>query len=158
MRTREEEGPMPAFEANETAAPPAPGLFTPGFTLYVALALDEADHQKEGSAIGHAARVTLAGFHRYLETVLPEDNARTRLLSQNAQQSTPEESLVTLRHGLTAANEVLDGMLRAPRLPFRPGLPSLPSGTLRYRQADRGSAHGATLRLCDTAASSVPKA
>ncbi|HEY2405499.1 MAG TPA: hypothetical protein VGI10_05840, partial [Polyangiaceae bacterium] len=58
-------------------------------------------------------------FHRYLETVLPEDNARTRLLSQNAQQSTPEESLVTLRHGLTAANEVLDGMLRVPRLSFR---------------------------------------
>ena len=60
---------MPGFDANETAAPPAPGLFTPGFTLYIALALDEADHQKEGSAIGHAARVTLAGFHRYLETL-----------------------------------------------------------------------------------------
>ena len=58
-------------------------------------------------------------FHRYLETMLPEDNARTRLLTQGAQQNTPQESLVTLRHGLTSANEVLEGMLRTPRVSFR---------------------------------------
>lgn len=58
-------------------------------------------------------------FHRYLETMLPEDNARTRLLSQGAQQNTPQGSLITLRHGLTSINEVLEGMLRAPRLSFR---------------------------------------
>src|SRR5262249_22155971 len=48
-------------------------------------------------------------FHRYLETVLPEDNARSRLLGQNS-QATPEESLVTLRHGLTAGAEVIEGL------------------------------------------------
>jgi hypothetical protein len=58
-------------------------------------------------------------FHRYLETVLPEDNARTRLLSQGASQTTPEESLVTLRHGLTAGAEVIEGLLRSQRVPFR---------------------------------------
>jgi hypothetical protein len=47
----------------------APTLFTPGFTLYIALALDEADHQPQQSAIGHAARVTLEGFHQYLESL-----------------------------------------------------------------------------------------
>jgi hypothetical protein len=58
-------------------------------------------------------------FHRYLETMLPEDNARTRLFTQGAQQNTPPGSLVTLRHGLTSANEVLEGMLRTPRVSFR---------------------------------------
>ena len=58
-------------------------------------------------------------FHRYLETVLPEDNARTRLISQGSHQATPEESLTTLRHGLTAGAEVIEGLLRSPRVPFR---------------------------------------
>lgn len=58
-------------------------------------------------------------FHRYLETVLPEDQARTRLLSEGAAQATPEESLTTLRHGLTGSLEVVDGVLRLPRVPFR---------------------------------------
>ena len=58
-------------------------------------------------------------FHRYLETVLPEDNARTRLLSHGSNQGTPEESLTTLRHGLTAGAEVIEGLLRSPRVPFR---------------------------------------
>jgi hypothetical protein len=58
-------------------------------------------------------------FHRYLETVLPEDNARTRLLSLGGTQATPEESLIKLRHGLTAGAEVVEGLLRSPRIPFR---------------------------------------
>jgi hypothetical protein len=58
-------------------------------------------------------------FHRYLETVLPEDNARSRLVTRGSSQGTPEQSLVTLRHGLTAGAEVIDGLLRAPRIPFR---------------------------------------
>src|SRR5688572_162438 len=75
-------------------------------------------------------------FHRYLETVLPADNARTRLLSQGMAQSTPDESLVTLRHGLTAAHEVIEGVLRAPRVPFR-----LFHATLStvYREIDKNS-------------------
>ncbi len=58
-------------------------------------------------------------FHRYLETVLPEDSARTRLLHEGTQQDTPEESLVVLRHELTSILEVLEGTLRAPRIPYR---------------------------------------
>ena len=58
-------------------------------------------------------------FHRYLETVLPEDQARTRLLSEGPSQATPEQSLTTLRHGLTGSLEVVDGVLRLPRVPFR---------------------------------------
>ncbi len=58
-------------------------------------------------------------FQRYLETVLPEDNVRARLLQSGRELSSPEESLVALRHGLTTANEVIDGLLRVRRLPFR---------------------------------------
>jgi hypothetical protein len=60
---------MAGSQPSLVESPSTPGLFTPGFTLYVALALDEADHQPEGCAIGHAARLTLAGFHQYLETL-----------------------------------------------------------------------------------------
>src|SRR5262249_36609650 len=60
---------MPGPDLSDIAQPATPGLFTPGFTLYIALALDEADHQPESSAIGNAARITLNGFHRYLETL-----------------------------------------------------------------------------------------
>lgn len=58
-------------------------------------------------------------FHRYLETVLPEDNLRTRLVRNGSDQTTPEQSLLVLRRGLTTAGEVLDGLLRAPQLPYR---------------------------------------
>jgi hypothetical protein len=58
-------------------------------------------------------------FHRYLETVLPEDSARSRLIAQGAAQATPAASLVTLRQGLTASHEVIDGILRLQRVPFR---------------------------------------
>jgi len=75
-------------------------------------------------------------FHRYLETALPEDNARTRLLSQSATQTTPEESLMTLRHGLTAGAEVIEGLLRLPRVPFRLFYAAL-SGV--YREIDHSA-------------------
>ena len=58
-------------------------------------------------------------FHRYLETVVPEDSARTRLLREGAEQATPVDSLMVLRHELTSILEVLEGTLRAPRLPYR---------------------------------------
>lgn len=59
-------------------------------------------------------------FHRYLETVLPEDGARTRLLrSSLSDQETPEESLVVMRHGLTNLVEVMNGLMKLPRVPFR---------------------------------------
>ena len=58
-------------------------------------------------------------FQRYLETVLPEDAARTRLVRDAMTQDTPEDSLFALRHGFTNLIEVLDGLLRLPRVPFR---------------------------------------
>ena len=58
-------------------------------------------------------------FHRYLETVLPEDSARSRLAREGSEQTTPDLSLLALRHGLTSTVEVLEGVLRAQRLPFR---------------------------------------
>jgi hypothetical protein len=58
-------------------------------------------------------------FHRYLETVLPEDNARSRLLYTSLSQETPESSLFVLRHGLTNLVEVSSGLLRLSRINFR---------------------------------------
>jgi len=58
-------------------------------------------------------------FHRYLETVLPEDTLRTRLVHEGNAQAFPEDSLMTLRHTLSNAAQVAEGLLRAPRVPFR---------------------------------------
>lgn len=58
-------------------------------------------------------------FQRYLETVLPEDTARTKLLNATMDQDTPETSLVVLRHGFTNLIEVGTGLLRLTRLNFR---------------------------------------
>lgn len=58
-------------------------------------------------------------FQRYLETVLPEDTARTRLVHEAMAQASPEESLFVLRHGLTHVLKVTDGALRLTRVPYR---------------------------------------
>ena len=58
-------------------------------------------------------------FQRYLETVLPEDNARTRLLHAAMAQESPESSLFVLRHGFTNLIEVAAGLLRLQRINFR---------------------------------------
>ena len=58
-------------------------------------------------------------FQRYLETVLPEDNARTKLLHATMAQESPEASLFVLRHGFTNLIEVGSGLLRLQRLNFR---------------------------------------
>jgi len=58
-------------------------------------------------------------FHRYLETVLPEDGARGRLLQSALSQETPDSSLFLLRHGFTNLIEVTSGLLRLPRVTFR---------------------------------------
>lgn len=58
-------------------------------------------------------------FQRYLETVLPEDTSRTKLLHASMAQETPEASLFVLRHGFTNLIEVGSGLLRLTRLPFR---------------------------------------
>jgi hypothetical protein len=84
------------------------GLFRDGMQRAVALA-----RQLLGS------RDQSFVFHRYLETVVPEDSARTRLLHEGTTQLSPEDSLVVLRHELTSILEVLEGTLRAPRVPYR---------------------------------------
>ncbi|MBX3183699.1 MAG: hypothetical protein KIT72_06215 [Polyangiaceae bacterium] len=58
-------------------------------------------------------------FQRYLETVIPEDSTRTRLVRTGETQSTPEESLVALRTSVSSIIEIVEGTLRAPRVPFR---------------------------------------
>lgn len=94
------------------------------------VSLDFRDHlgQAQGGVlrIVQLARVLLGErdrafvFNRYLETVLPEDSARTRLsLSSLSEQQTPEESLVVMRQGLTNVVEVMNGLLKLPRVPFR---------------------------------------
>jgi hypothetical protein len=58
-------------------------------------------------------------FQRYLETVLPDDSARSRLVREGMTQDTPEESLFVLRHAMTNLLEVASGVARLPRVPFR---------------------------------------
>lgn len=58
-------------------------------------------------------------FQRYLETVLPDDSARTRLVREAMTQDTPEESLFVLRHAMTNILEVATGTARLSRVPFR---------------------------------------
>ena len=58
-------------------------------------------------------------FQRYLETVLPDDQARTRLLGDAFQHDSPERSLFQLRHAMTNLFEVTTGLTRLPRVPFR---------------------------------------
>lgn len=58
-------------------------------------------------------------FQRYLETVLPDDGARTRLVRAAQAQDTPEESLFQLRHAMTNLLEVAGGICRLSRVPFR---------------------------------------
>src|SRR5258708_18022504 len=57
-------------------------------------------------------------FQRYLETVLPDDRARTRLADE-AGQNAPDKSLLVLRYGMTNLLEVASGLTRLGRVPFR---------------------------------------
>ena len=58
-------------------------------------------------------------FHRYLETVLPADSLRTRLVREGTEQKRPEDSLIALRHTLATAVEIAEGLLRVQRVPYR---------------------------------------
>jgi hypothetical protein len=58
-------------------------------------------------------------FQRYLETVLPEDTVRTRLVRDAMSQRTPEESLVVLRHAFSQTLEIARGARRLPHVPYR---------------------------------------
>ena len=58
-------------------------------------------------------------FSRYLESVLPEDALRTRLVKDQLAQDTPQESLFVLRNTFGAFLELATGMARAERVPHR---------------------------------------
>lgn len=58
-------------------------------------------------------------FHRYLETVLPEDNVRAQLAREGSEQQYPSDSLLALRHALSNNVEVVEGLLRTPQLSYR---------------------------------------
>ena len=58
-------------------------------------------------------------FSRYLESVLPEDSERSRLIQEQLTQDTPEESLFLLRNTFSSFLEMADGMLRLGRIPHR---------------------------------------
>ncbi len=59
------------------------------------------------------------GFSRYLETVLPGDAERTRLLKEQLTQDTPQEALFLLRNAFGNFAEITDGLLRLGRVPHR---------------------------------------
>lgn len=87
---------------------PQLGLFREGLLRAIALSRQ---------LLGEGDRTFV--FQRYLESVLPEDTARTRLLREGMVIETPERALLSLRHGLTNIAEVADGTSRLPRVPFR---------------------------------------
>jgi hypothetical protein len=58
-------------------------------------------------------------FQRYLETVLPEDNTRTRLVYAAMAPESPEASLFLLRQALTNLIETGTALLRLPRVSYR---------------------------------------
>lgn len=58
-------------------------------------------------------------FQRYLEQVTPEDTTRSRFLRATSSQESPEDALLALRHGFTHAIDVLDALIKQPKIPFR---------------------------------------
>ncbi|MFW5875844.1 MAG: hypothetical protein ACOCXM_03845 [Myxococcota bacterium] len=58
-------------------------------------------------------------FARYLESVLPEDTERTRLIKDQLSQNTPEEALFALRNSLSSFVEVMEGLQRLGRISHR---------------------------------------
>lgn len=58
-------------------------------------------------------------FSRYLESVLPEDSARGRLLQEQLTQDTPEEALLVLRNAFGAFQDLADGLIKLGRVGHR---------------------------------------
>ena len=58
-------------------------------------------------------------FQRYIETVLPDDVARARLVKGAMEQESPPESLFVLRHAMSNLAEVMAGVARLPRVHYR---------------------------------------
>jgi hypothetical protein len=105
------------------------------FREHLALAKDGMSRivQLARSLLGDHDRSVV--FQRYLETVLPEDMARTRLLSAAIAQDSPDASLVLLRHGFTNLIEMVGGLLRLPKVSFRLFYASLSTGMREIAQS-----------------------
>ncbi len=58
-------------------------------------------------------------FTKYLETVLPADAERTRLVREQVAQDTPEDSLFVLRNAFSSYLEICDALVRLGRTPHR---------------------------------------
>ncbi len=58
-------------------------------------------------------------FTRYLESVLPEDSARGRLVQEQLTQDTPEEALLLLRNAFGQFLDLSEGLLRLGRISSR---------------------------------------
>ncbi len=58
-------------------------------------------------------------FSRYLESVVPADALRSRLVKEQLNQDTPDESLFVLRNTFGSFLEMADGMLRLGRVSHR---------------------------------------
>lgn len=58
-------------------------------------------------------------FSRYLESVLPEDSARGRLIQEQLTQDTPEEALLLLRNAFQHFLDLSEGLLRLGRISSR---------------------------------------
>jgi hypothetical protein len=86
----------------------------------------QLEHACDGMARGvQLARMMLGErdravvFHRYLETVLPEDNARTKLVYAAMTPESPDESLFVLRQSLTNLIEVGAALAKSSRTSYR---------------------------------------
>jgi hypothetical protein len=58
-------------------------------------------------------------FSRYLESVIPADAERSKLMQEQLTQDSPEESLFVLRTAFDGQIEIADGLLRLGRIPHR---------------------------------------
>ena len=67
--------------------------------------------------LGHRDRAYV--FSRYLETVLPEDALRSKLIKEQLSQDTPEDSLFVLRNTFGSFLELAEGMARLGRISHR---------------------------------------
>lgn len=67
--------------------------------------------------LGHRDRAYV--FSRYLETVLPEDALRSKLIKEQLSQDTPEDSLFVLRNTFGSFLELAEGMSRLGRISHR---------------------------------------
>jgi hypothetical protein len=65
------------------------------------------------------ARERAFAFQRYVEILMPDDTARARLQRSTQAATSPEDSLLLLKHTLTHLVDVTSAVVRGERVPFR---------------------------------------